>query len=107
MHRAMPTFEEVRNALREVYDPELNISMVELGLIYGIDIEGPEKDEVTVTMTLTSPMCPVGPMFKQAVEERIKSLEGVKKARVEITFSPPWDPRTMASEEAKMELGIW
>ncbi|HVA36853.1 MAG TPA: iron-sulfur cluster assembly protein [Candidatus Dormibacteraeota bacterium] len=97
----------MRTALTEVYDPELNISMVELGLIYGIEVEGAQQDEVTVTMTLTSPMCPVGPMFKQAVEEKVKAVPGVNKTRVEITFSPPWDPRTMASEEAKMELGIW
>ncbi|TAM56279.1 DUF59 domain-containing protein [bacterium] len=102
----MLTYDSVREALRDVYDPELNISMVELGLLYGIDIEGPEKDEVTVTMTFTSPMCPVGPMFKKAVEDKVTDL-GAKQVNVEITFSPPWDPRVMASDEAKMELGIW
>ena len=57
-------------------------------------------------MTLTSPMCPVGPMFKQAVESRVASMEGVKTTSVEITFTPPWDPRTMASDDAKVQLGI-
>jgi len=97
----------VRDALRDVYDPELNISMVELGLLYDVDICGQQGEEVTITMTLTSPMCPIGPMFKKAVESKVMTLPGVRRAIVEITFSPPWDPTTMASEEAKMELGIW
>ncbi len=58
-------------------------------------------------MTLTSPMCPVGPMFKKSVEDKVLSLEGVKDANVEITFTPPWDPRTMASDDVKVLLGIW
>ena len=52
-------------------------------------------------------MCPVGPMFKEAVESKVRSLPGVEKASVEITFTPPWDPRTMASDDAKVLLGIW
>jgi metal-sulfur cluster biosynthetic enzyme len=52
-------------------------------------------------------MCPVGPMFKAAVESKVLSLEGVKSATIEITFTPPWDPRTMASDDAKVQLGIW
>jgi metal-sulfur cluster biosynthetic enzyme len=52
-------------------------------------------------------MCPVGPMFKAAVESKVLSLEGVKSANIEITFTPPWDPRTMASDDAKVQLGIW
>jgi metal-sulfur cluster biosynthetic enzyme len=58
-------------------------------------------------MTLTSPMCPIGPMFRQMVVDKVEGLEGVKTARVDITFSPPWDPRTMASDDAKVQLGIW
>jgi len=103
----MPTQEEVRDALREVQDPELHIGVVDLGLIYGVEVAGPEASDVNVTMTLTSPMCPVGPMFKAAVESKVLSLEGVKTANVEITFTPPWDPRTMASDDAKVQLGIW
>jgi metal-sulfur cluster biosynthetic enzyme len=103
----MPTQEEVRDALRDVEDPELHIGVVDLGLIYGVEVAGPQNDEVSVTMTLTSPMCPVGPMFKAAVESKVLSLEGVKSANIEITFTPPWDPRTMASDDAKVQLGIW
>jgi metal-sulfur cluster biosynthetic enzyme len=103
----MPTVEEVRSALVTVKDPELDIGVVDLGLIYDIAIAGDAAEHVTVTMTLTSPLCPVGPAFKQSVEDRVKELEGVKSANVDITFSPPWDPRTMASDEVKTILGIW
>jgi len=103
----MPTQEEVREALTTVEDPELHIGIVDLGLVYGVEVAGPKNEEVSVTMTLTSPMCPVGPMFKAAVESKVKSMEGVEVANVEITFTPPWDPRTMASDDAKVQLGIW
>jgi metal-sulfur cluster biosynthetic enzyme len=105
-HR-MPTSDEVREALKTVEDPELHMGIVDLGLLYGVEVAGTQNEDVTVTMTLTSPMCPVGPMFKEAVESKVRSLEGVKKANVEITFTPPWDPRTMASDDAKVLLGIW
>ncbi len=103
----MPTVDDVREALKTVEDPELHMGIVDLGLLYGVEVAGPQSEDVTVTMTLTSPMCPVGPMFKEAVESKVRSLEGVKKASVEITFTPPWDPRTMASDDAKVMLGIW
>lgn len=103
----MPTIEEVRSALVEVKDPELNIGILELGLVYDVAVEGADGEHVTVTMTLTSPMCPVGPMFKQSVEDHVKAVPGVKTATVEITFSPPWDPNTMASDDVKVTLGIW
>ena len=103
----MPTVEQVREALSTVEDPELHIGIIDLGLIYGVDVAGPENNEVAVTMTLTSPMCPVGPMFKQAVESKVASMDGVTATSVEITFTPPWDPRTMASDDAKVQLGIW
>jgi metal-sulfur cluster biosynthetic enzyme len=103
----MPSQEEVREALRDVQDPELMMSMVDLGLLYGIDLAGEHDEYVTVTMTFTSPMCPVGPMFKKSVEEKVTSLDGVKSVKVEITFMPPWDPRIHASEDAKFDLGIW
>ncbi len=103
----MPTQEQVREALKEVEDPELHMGIVDLGLIYGVEVSGAENQDVLVTMTLTSPMCPVGPMFKAAVESKVLSLDGVANAAVEITFTPPWDPRTMASDDAKVQLGIW
>ncbi len=103
----MPTSEQVREALTEVKDPELNLGILELGLVYDVVAEGESGEHVTVTMTLTSPMCPVGPMFKKSVEDHVLAIDGVKTANVEITFTPPWDPRTMASEDVKAALGIW
>ena len=103
----MPTVEQVREALVEVKDPELNLGILELGLVYDITTEGENGETVTVMMTLTSPMCPVGPMFKKSVEDHVLAIEGVKTANVEITFTPPWDPATMASDDVKAMLGIW
>src|ERR1700729_579055 len=103
----MPTVEQVREALVEVKDPELNLGILELGLVYDITTEGEKGENVTVMMTLTSPMCPVGPMFKKSVEDHVLAIEGVEIANVEITFTPPWDPATMASDDVKAMLGIW
>jgi metal-sulfur cluster biosynthetic enzyme len=103
----MPTVEQVREALVEVKDPELNLGILELGLVYDITTEGENGENVSVMMTLTSPMCPVGPMFMQSVKDRVLAIDGVKDANVEITFTPPWDPHTMASDDVKALLGIW
>jgi metal-sulfur cluster biosynthetic enzyme len=103
----MPTTQEIRNALTEVKDPELNLGILELGLVYDITVEGEAGEHATVVMTLTSPMCPVGPMFKKSVEDHVLAIPGVKTATVDITFSPPWDPATMASDDVKAALGIW
>jgi metal-sulfur cluster biosynthetic enzyme len=101
---AMLTEERVREELKNVVDPEIGIDMVSLGLIYGVRIEG---STVYVTMTLTSPGCPVAGMFINAVHAALMSIPGVTDAKVDLTFAPPWDPRTMASEEAKMMMGIY
>jgi metal-sulfur cluster biosynthetic enzyme len=103
----MATVEQVREALAEVKDPEIDLGILELGLVYDVRAEGESGEHVTVVMTLTSPMCPVGPMFKKSVEDRVKALDGVETATVEITFTPPWDPREMASDDVKLALGIW
>lgn len=103
----MVTSDVVRKALEDVQDPELHMGILELGLVYDVACEGAAGEDVTVTMTLTSPMCPVGPLFKQSVLSKVESIEGVKNANVEITFTPPWDPKTMASEDVKLALGIW
>ena len=103
----MPSQDEVREALREVQDPELMMGMVDLGLIYRIEVAGEHSEDVTVTMTFTSPMCPVGPEFMKSVEDKVNTLPGVNSVKVVITFIPPWDPRIMASEDAKFDLGIW
>jgi metal-sulfur cluster biosynthetic enzyme len=103
----MPTVEQVREALSEVQDPELHLGIIDLGLVYDVACEGEKGQDVTVTMTLTSPMCPVGPMFKESVKTKVESLDGVTGVKVEVTFTPPWDPRVMASDDAKLALGIW
>ena len=94
----------VRDALKQVDDPELGINIVDLGLVYEVAIEG---TEVNVLMTLTTPFCPVGPQIKAQIDQILKSsIPDVTKGSVEFTFNPPWD-KDMMSEEAKEELGIW
>ena len=104
---AMPSEHEVMSALRAVYDPELGISIVDLGLVYGvqtIDDEG----KVIVDMTLTSPGCPLAPMIKtQAHAVLTSNFDAIRDVDINLVWTPRWDPRTMASEEAKAELGIW
>ncbi|MCA9831048.1 MAG: metal-sulfur cluster assembly factor [Dehalococcoidia bacterium] len=99
-----PTHEELMGKLWEVNDPEINLSIVDLGLVYGVEVE---EGMVTVTMTLTSPGCPLGPVIRGEAYAKLKQLPGVKDVDVNIVWSPPWDPRTMASEDVKMSLGIW
>jgi metal-sulfur cluster biosynthetic enzyme len=103
----MVTTDQVREALKEVMDPELNMGIIELGLVYDVLCDGNAGEDVTVVMTLTSPMCPVGPMFTQAVQSKVEGVDGVKHVKVDLTFSPPWDPKTMASDDVKNQLGIW
>jgi metal-sulfur cluster biosynthetic enzyme len=104
--RAKLTTEEVFDAIRPVTDPEIRIGIVDLGLIYDVELANEGRD-VTVKMTLTSPMCPVGPMIMTAVHENVALLPGVGNVSVELVWDPPWDPRIMASDEAKDQLGIW
>lgn len=104
---AMPNTDQIRAALADVQDPEIGLGILDLGLVYDVSVEGDDGEHVTVVMTLTSPMCPVGPMFKKSVEDHVLAVEGVKTATVDITFSPPWDPATMASDDVKAALGIW
>jgi len=96
------TKEVVMEKLKEVTDPELRISLVDLGLVYDVKID---KGMVVVEMTLTSPACPVGPLIIQSVEEAVKKINGVEGVTVNIVWEPLWGPDKM-SEEAKMELGI-
>ncbi|MBI4345266.1 MAG: metal-sulfur cluster assembly factor [Elusimicrobia bacterium] len=103
-------FKAVGQALLPVEDPEIHMSVVELGLIYGAkieDVEDAKGKRVTVTMSLTSPACPYGPMLLAMVHGAVAKLPGVRTVDVDLTFSPLWDPRTYASEEAKDKLGIF
>ena len=96
--------EEVRAELRKVMDPELNMNVVDLGLVYGINVE---QDRVKVTYTLTSPGCPLGPVIKGQMQSALGKLPWVKEIQSDLVWQPQWDPKTMASEEVKAELGIW
>jgi metal-sulfur cluster biosynthetic enzyme len=96
----------VREALQPITDPEIAISIVDLGLIRKVELSD-EGTAVKVTMTLTSPFCPEGPEIVAAVDAALRILPGVKEAAVELQWNPPWDPRTDASDDVKAMLGIW
>jgi metal-sulfur cluster biosynthetic enzyme len=96
--------EVVRERLRDVLDPEMRLSVVDLGLIYAIDITG---DTVRVTYTLTSPACPLAGVIAEQIRRAVLEIPGVREVELVLTFSPPWDPATMTSEDARMEMGIW
>jgi metal-sulfur cluster biosynthetic enzyme len=98
----MPTHEEVVEALRQVEDPELGMDIVELGLFYDAQIDGPK---VKVTYSLTSMACPVGPMIEEEINRVVREVPGVEDVQAELTFDPPWTPELM-SEDAKFILGF-
>jgi metal-sulfur cluster biosynthetic enzyme len=98
----MPSSEEVFDALRVVEDPELGMDIVELGLVYDVEVEGPK---VHVTFTLTSMGCPVGPMIEQQINETVAGMDGVEEVEPELTWDPPWSPEKM-SDDAKFVLGF-
>ena len=93
--------DDVMEALANVIDPELGLDFVELGLIYGLEIEG---GSVNVTFTLTTPACPIGPQVSEQIQEFVGELAGVERVFPKMTFSPPWSPDRM-SEDAKFALG--
>ena len=93
----------VSKELKSIFDPEIPVDIYELGLIYDVFVN--EDNEVKILMTLTSPNCPVAESLPQEVEEKIRSIDEVKTAEVEITFDPPWT-KDLMSEEAKLELGF-
>ena len=95
--------EKIVQVLKTIYDPEIPVDIYELGLIYDVFVN--EDYDVKILMTLTSPNCPVAETLPVEVEEKVKSLNAVKDAMVEITFDPPWTQDLM-SEEAKLELGM-
>jgi metal-sulfur cluster biosynthetic enzyme len=100
----IPTVEQLRAKLAEVKDPEIDMSIVELGLVYDVRFA---DGVVEVDMTLTSPGCPLGPVIRGEAYAKLREFPAVKDVDVNIVWSPPWDPRTMASEDVKMALGIW
>ena len=99
---AVPTREDVIEALRVVEDPELGMDIVELGLLYDVEVDGPK---VHVMYSLTSIGCPVGPMIEQQIQETVADMDGVEQAEAELTWDPPWSPEKM-SDDAKFILGF-
>ena len=98
----MVSVEDVTEALRDVIDPELGLDFVELGLIYGVEVD---EGTVNVTFTLTSPGCPIGPQVTEQIEEFVGELGDVEEVKTTMVFSPPWTPEKM-SEDAKFALGF-
>lgn len=98
---AAPTPDDVMDALSNVIDPELGLDFVELGLIYGVEVN---DGNVNVTFTLTTPGCPIGPQVTEQIEEFVGELDGVKTIESQMVFTPPWSPEKM-SEDAKFALG--
>jgi metal-sulfur cluster biosynthetic enzyme len=98
----VPSRDDVIEALRQVEDPELGMDIVDLGLLYDVEVEGPK---VKVIHTLTSMGCPVGPMIQENVDQVVRALPDVEDVEVELTWDPPWSPEKM-SDDAKFILGF-
>jgi len=96
-------YESVIEALKDIYDPEIPVNIYDLGLIYGVDVT--DEGDVAITMTLTTPHCPVAESMPGEVELRAGSVPGVRSAEVNLVWDPPWDPAKM-SDEARLELGM-
>jgi metal-sulfur cluster biosynthetic enzyme len=95
--------EQILEALKNVLDPELGVNIVDLGLVYGVEIEG---DAVHVTYTLTTMGCPIGPLIEAEIRQFLSTVEGVEQVEAEMVLRPPWTPEMM-SEEAKAALGFF
>ncbi len=100
----IPTDEQVREALKQVIDPEIGINIVDLGLVYDVNVG--QEGKVEIVMTLTSPDCPLGPVIHAQVNNALGDLDGVTDIAVNLVWNPPWRPEMM-SEDAKLELGYW
>ncbi|TIX49104.1 SUF system Fe-S cluster assembly protein [Alteraurantiacibacter aquimixticola] len=96
-------YEAVIEALKDIYDPEIPVNIYDLGLIYGVEVS--DDADVAVTMTLTTPHCPVAETMPGEIEMRVGAIPGVRDAEVNVTWDPPWDPSKM-SDEARLELGM-
>ena len=106
---AAPLENRVWSILRTCYDPEIPVNIVDLGLVYGVDVTASEEADrfnITIRMTLTAPGCGMGPIITEEAKQKVLSLSEVKEVTIEMVFDPPWD-RSMMSEQAKLELGLF
>jgi metal-sulfur cluster biosynthetic enzyme len=99
----MPDQDTIYAALKHIYDPEVGINIVDMGLIYSLELD---DNKVGIYMTLTSPACPAGPQILSQVDSKLRELDGVDEVDINVVWSPPWSP-DMLSEEAKDQLGIF
>ncbi|HZP26972.1 MAG TPA: metal-sulfur cluster assembly factor [Dehalococcoidia bacterium] len=97
------TADDVREVLKTINDPEINYNIVDLGLVYNIEVD--DQGSAHVLMTLTTPACPIGPMIMEQINENVSLLPGIKEVDIEFTFSPLWNPGMM-TDDAKEDLGI-
>ncbi len=97
------TKEQVYEALKEVIDFEIGLDIVTLGLVYGVDVDS--EGNVSITMTMTTPACPLAGMILEQAEDRVRQVDGVKDVKINLTFDPPWSPEMM-SEEARKRFGL-
>jgi metal-sulfur cluster biosynthetic enzyme len=100
------TEEDIWHWLSQLIEPEIGLSMVDLGMIYGVDL-APDGRTANIRLTLTTPMCPFGPQIVEMVRQGALLAKGLDDVTVELVWDPPWDPRTMATEDCQMELGIY
>jgi len=100
-----PTKEAIIAALKLVQDPEIHLSIIDLGLVYDIHVE--PEGKVQIKMTLTTPACPYGEILVGQAHRAVAELEGVKEVEINLVWDPPWDPKEMCSDTAKDVLGIW
>ncbi|GMV36890.1 MAG: hypothetical protein AMXMBFR61_13980 [Fimbriimonadales bacterium] len=96
--------ETVREALKEVRDPELGVNIVDLGLVYDVSVS--EGGVVDVLMTLTTPACPIGPEIEREIRSVLAELPGVETVNISLTFDPPWS-QDLITEDGRIELGMW
>jgi FeS assembly SUF system protein len=96
--------DQIIENLKQVYDPEIPVNVYDLGLIYNVDVD--ENNNANIVMTLTAPGCPVVDILMDDVTGAARSVEGIEKVNVDLTFDPPWD-KSMMSEEARLELGFF
>jgi metal-sulfur cluster biosynthetic enzyme len=101
---SLPIEDRVREALKQVYDPELGINIVDLGLVYDIEVD--EHGDVAIRYSLTTMGCPIGPLIEDQMRAFLAPIEGIGEVRPDLVFRPPWSPELM-SDEAKAALGIF